>query len=158
MLPPMTTHPFPPEAVLHKPLMANLATTTPDGAPRNAPVWFLWEDGALWIPATEGGSSTRRLRRDPRCAVEVVEFDRPAGILLHLGLRGRAEVVAMRPALFRRLLRKYLGPEPDWNPWFIDAIAGIDAPDGRLIRLVPDSTFTNNVSYFRTGPDLAVAP
>ncbi len=158
MLHRMTMYPFPPEAVLHKPLMANLATTTPDGAARNAPVWFLWEDGALWMPTTDGSSSARRLAHDPRCAVEIVEFDGPGGILLHLGLRGSAEVVAMRPTLFRRLLRKYLGPEKDWNPWFIDTIARIDAPDGRLIRLVPDSTFTNNVSYFRTGPALAFAP
>jgi hypothetical protein len=152
------SHTFPPEALLHKPLMANLATTTHDGAPRNAPVWFLWEDGALWIPATEGGSSARRLRHDPRCAVEIVEFDGPGGILLHLGMRGRGEVMATRPALFRRLLGKYLGPEDGWNPWFIDTVARIDAPDTRLIRMSPDSTFTSNVSYFRTGPALAANP
>ena len=28
-------------------------------------------------------------------------------------------------------------------------------PDGRLIRLAPDSVFTNNVSYFLNGPDLS---
>lgn len=150
--------PFDPEDVLSRPVMANLATLGPDG-PRNAPVWFIWEDAALWMLATEGNASVRRLRADPRCAVEITHFDNQAGILLHLGLRGQATVAPMDPARFRRLLARYLGPDPaTWNPWFIDRIARIDDPAGRLIRLAPASTFTNNVSYFRTGPALAWPP
>lgn len=146
---------FDPEAVLAMPLMANLATLSPDG-PRNAPVWFLWETGALWLLGSAEGRSVVRLRSDPRCAVEIVHFDNPGGVLLHLGCRGIAEVLPMDADLFRRLLCKYLGPDQTaWNPWFIASIAAIDDPDGRLIRLVPDSVFTNNVSYFRTGPALA---
>ena len=147
--------PFDPEVVLAMPLMANLACLDA-GGPRNAPVWFLWEEGALWMLGSADGRSVTRLQADPRCAVEIVHFDNTGGVLLHLGLRGVAEVRAMDPALFRRMLRKYLGPEEAaWNPWFIERIAAIDDPDGRLIRLVPDSVFTNNVSYFRTGPALA---
>lgn len=135
--------------------MANLATISPDG-PRNAPVWYIWEEGALWMLGNADGASVRRLSADPRCAVEIVRFDNAGGILLHLGLRGRATIHPMDPDRFRRLLAKYLGPdEADWNPWFIANIARIEDPAGRLIRLVPDTTFTNNVSYFRTGPDLA---
>ncbi len=151
--------PFDPEAVLREPLMATLATVSRDGAPRAAPVWFLWEDGALWIPADAGNSSVRRLGQDARAAVEIVDFDRRAGRLLHLGLRGRAGVLPMEPGRFCRLLARYLGPdEAAWNPWFIREIARIDSPDGRLIRLVPDSVFTNNVSHFLTGPALAWPP
>lgn len=147
--------PFDPDELLNAPLMANLATGSPDG-PRNAPVWFLWEGAALWMPGSKSNASVRRLQADPRCAVEIVRFDNDAGILLHLGLRGHASVEPNDPALFRRLLVKYLGPDPDtWNSWFIDEIARIDDPAGRLIRLVPGSTFTNNVSFFRTGPDYA---
>ena len=62
----------------------------------------------------------------------------------------------MDPARFRRLLARYLGSdEATWNRWFISEVARIDDPDGRLIRLVPESVFTNDVSYFRTGPALA---
>lgn len=57
-----------------------------------------------------------------------------------------------------RLLEKYLGPDrSQWNPWFIENVAQIDAPDGRLIRLVPGTRLTNNVSYFKTGPNLALS-
>jgi len=147
--------PFDPESVLARPLMAMLATACEDG-PRLAPVWFLWEEGALWMPGAVGGSSVQRLAQDPRCAVEIVAFDNAAGILLHLGLRGWARVLPREPAHFRRLLAKYLGPdESQWNPWFFETVARIDDPAGRLIRLAPDSVFSNNVSHFRTGPDFA---
>ena len=147
--------PFDPEDVLCLPLIANVATVAEDGAPRNAPMWFIWEERALWLLGATGTRSVQRLRQDPRCAVEIVHFDNPAGVLLHLGLRGAATVEPMDADRFRRLLHKYLGAEDTWNPWFIENIATIDDPEGRLIRLKPDSVFTNNVSYFRTGPDLA---
>ena len=140
------------------PLMANLATMSAEG-PRNAPVWFVWEDNAIWMLGDEDGSSVRRLGDDPRCAVEIVHFDREDGILLHLGMRGAASIEAMHPALFERLLVNYLGPDrARWNAWFIENIARIDDKSGRLIRLEPQSFFTNNVSYFQTGPDLAWSP
>ena len=146
---------FDPELVLSLPLMANLATMSEVG-PRNAPVWFLWEDGALWMPGGDRASSVRRLERDPRCAVEIVHYDNPSGVLAHLGFRGRATVEPMSPPRFRRLLARYLGEdERAWNPWFVDTVARIDDPGGRLIRMAPESTFTNNVSFFRTGPELA---
>lgn len=150
--------PFDPEDLLHLPLMANLATLAEDGAPRNAPVWFHWEEGALHMLSDETASSARRIARDPRVAVEIVQYDNAGGILRHLGLRGRATIGPMDPALFRRLLARYLGPdEAAWNPWFIDTVAKIEDPSGRLIRLVPDSIFTNDVSFFRSGPALAKA-
>ena len=149
------TRPFDPELLLSLPLMANLATMSEEG-PRNAPVWFLWEDEALWIPGGARGSSVGRLQREPRCALEIVHHDNAAGVLAHLGYRGRASVEPMSPPRFRRLLAKYLGPdEAAWNLWFVGSVARIDDPDGGLIRMVPDSTFTNNVSFFRTGPELA---
>lgn len=136
--------------------MANLATLAQDGAPRNAPVWFQWEGGALHMLSDERSSSARRIARDPRVAVEIVQYDNADGLLRHLGMRGIATLEPMDPALFRRLLSRYLGPdEAAWNPWFIETIARIEDPAGRLIRLVPDSIFTNDVSYFRTGPRLA---
>ena len=145
---------FDPSTLLNRPLMANLATVTTDGAPRNAPMWFIWEEDAIWLLGSTGASSVRRIAENPQCAIEVVDFDTEAGILLHLGLRGSATIESMSPDRFKRLLRKYLGVEENWNAWFIENIARINDPDGRLIRLKPDTMFTNNVSYFRSGPDL----
>jgi len=97
----------------------------------------------------------KRIERDPRCAIEIVSFDCSAGVLLHLGLRGLASIEKMSPARFRRVLHKYLGEKENWNAWFINNIAQIDDPDGRLIKMTPESVFTNNVFYFLTGPELA---
>ena len=141
--------------VLSLPLMANLATVTSDGAPRNAPVWFAWEENAIWMLSEAGASSARRVATNPNVAVEIVHYDNAAGLLRHVGLRGTATVEPMNPALFRRLLHRYLGPEETQNDWFVTQIARIDDPDGLLIRLAPDTTFTNDVSYFRSGPTLA---
>lgn len=147
---------FDPELVLCQPVMAMLATSSAAG-PRIAPMWFSWEDGVLWLPSDAGSSSVQRLADDPRVAVEIVSFDAAAGTLLHLGLRGRAEVRPMDVPRFKRLLRKYLGPdEAAWNPWFVAEIARFDDTAGRLIRIAPESVFTNNASFFRTGPELAV--
>ncbi|MES0113193.1 MULTISPECIES: pyridoxamine 5'-phosphate oxidase family protein [unclassified Mesorhizobium] len=56
---------FDPDDVLSRPLMANLATVTPDGAPRNAPMWFIWEDAAIWLLGSTGASAVKHLERDP---------------------------------------------------------------------------------------------
>lgn len=150
----MTQH-FDPMDVLSLPLMANLATVARDGAPCNAPMWFIWEADAIWLLGSTKASSVKRIMDEPRCAVEVVNFDNAAGVLLHLGLRGRATIEPMSQPRFRRLLNKYLGVEEGWNPWFIKNVARIEDPGGRMIRLKPDTVFTNNVSYFQTGPELA---
>lgn len=141
---------FDPEAVLRQPLMAHLSTVSAEG-PRGTPVWFLWEQDALWIPGDAGSHFVRRIAADPRVAVDIVDYDNAAGRLLHLGLRGLAEVtrdgVGER---FRRLLAKYLGPDPEtWNAWFVVNVARPDDPATRFIRLAPESVFTNDVSYFR---------
>jgi len=99
---------FNPTDILNLPLMANLTTIADDGSPRNAPMWFIWENDAVWLLGSTDTSSVKRVERDPRCTVEIVHFDSDAGILLHLGLRGVASIDPMSPARFRRLLRKYL--------------------------------------------------
>ena len=148
--------PFDPEDVLRLPLVANLATSDAVGAPRNAPVWFHWEAGALFMLADESSSSLRRIEHDPRVAVEIVDYDNGRGVMRHIGLRGRASVEMMDEALFRRLLSRYLGNDESlWNPWFIENVAQVSDPSGRLLRLVPESLFTNDVSFFRTGPQMA---
>ncbi|MFD1341140.1 pyridoxamine 5'-phosphate oxidase family protein [Litorisediminicola beolgyonensis] len=147
--------PFDPHLLLTAPLMAVLSTVSETGAPRNAPVWYAWEEDALWMLSHDGASSLRRIAANAEVSVEILDYDNGAGRLRHLGLRGQAEIHPMDPPFFRRLLARYLGPEPTWNRWFIETVARIDDPDGRLIRLVPSSVFTNDVSHFRTGPAFA---
>jgi hypothetical protein len=146
---------FDPALLLEAPLMAHLATAHPDG-PRDSPLWFLWEAEAVWLVGTAVDSFMRRLQAEPRCALGLTRFEPEQGVLLHLGLRGRATVGPQDPGRFRRLLAKYLGPdEAGWNPWFLGEIARIGAPEGRMARVEVETAVARNLSFFRTGPELA---
>lgn len=141
---------FDPSELLAKPLMAYLATGSPEG-PRCSPVWFLWEDSAIWLIGGEEDSFPKRLRAEPRCAVSIVDFDVTSGILRHIGIRGHADVCCIDPARLHRLLARYLGQD-DWNNWFKANV--VDSLD-LMIKITPESTIVRDMSYFKTGPDFA---
>lgn len=148
----MTELEFDPDEVLAKPLMAHLATASSEG-PRESPVWFLWEDGAIWLIGSNEDSFPARLRREPRCAINVVDFDAGRGILRHVGIRGEATVLPMDRQRLHRLLARYLGPDQkEWNPWFQETIV---APLDLMIRITPASIIARDMSYFKTRPDFA---
>ncbi|WP_394835927.1 pyridoxamine 5'-phosphate oxidase family protein [Pendulispora rubella] len=134
------------DAFLARPLMAHLATTSPQG-PRDSPVWFLWEEGAIWLIGTSNDSFPQRLLAEPRCAIGVVHFDLARGVLLHLGMRGVATVLPMDRARRDRLLRRYLGDdESAWNATFRETVI---EPLDRMIRFVPETVVARDQSYFK---------
>ena len=61
------------EEFLSRPLFAHLATNSELG-PRESPVWFHWDGDHIWIIG--GDSFPDNVRRDARCAVGIVDFDR----------------------------------------------------------------------------------
>ncbi len=137
------------DAFLERPLMAHLATTSNEG-PRESPVWFLWERGALWLVGNDRDSFPKRIRLEPRCAVGIVEFDLERGVLRHVGIRGTGAVEPLDPELLYRLLSRYLGPEQAaWNPRF--RVAVIDWLT-LMVRLEPTSVVARDQSYFSNLP------
>lgn len=136
------------DAFLRRPLMAHLATASPEG-PRDSPVWFLWEEGVLWLVGNEHDSFPRRIAADGRVAVGVVDFDLARGRLQHVGLRGTAEVVPLDADRLYRFLARYLGDdEASWNPWFREHVVdGLDL----MVRVVPASVVARDLSYFAPG-------
>lgn len=140
------------DEVLCKPLMAHLATVE-NGAPRDSPVWFLWEDSCLWIFGTSNDSFVKRLRAEPKCAAGIVEYDLEKGILKHIGIRGIASLAIYDKERLMRFVAKYLGESKEnWNLWFL---ANIVDPLEIMIKIVPQSMVAKNVSFFKTGPNLA---
>lgn len=140
------------EDVLCKPLMAHLATVD-DGTPRDSPVWFLWEDSSLWIFGTSADSFVKRLQAEPKCAAGIVEYNLEKGILKHVGIRGAASFASCDKERLMRFVAKYLGENrQDWNSWFIENIVD---PLNVMIKITPHSIVAKNVSFFKTGPDLA---
>lgn len=140
------------DTVLCKPLMAHLSTVA-DEEPRESPVWFIWESSFLWIFGTESDSFTKRLRKEPRCAIGVVEFDLNQGILKHVGIRGISKIHSIDPNRLHRFVSKYLGDDKSqWNQWFVENIVD---PLDTMVQIVPTSIVAKNVSFFKTGPNLA---
>lgn len=140
------------EKVLNKPLMAHLATNCKEG-PRSSPLWFLYEEKKLWLFGTEQDSFINRLHNDPNCALSIVDFDLAKGILLHVGVRGKATQQKINSEKLHRFVGKYLGYDTDqWNKWFVDNIV---KPLNVMVEIECESIVAKDVSFFKTGPHLA---
>ena len=60
-------------AFLDAPRFASIATLDPDGAPRQAVVWYLLAGHELVLNSAEGRRWPANLRRDPRISLTVVD-------------------------------------------------------------------------------------
>jgi PPOX class probable F420-dependent enzyme len=95
-------------AFLARPLTAVVSTTGKDGAPRAAPVWFLYEGGRVLIWSDAGRGWVRNLARRPQVAITAAEHEPPFAAAV---LRGTAIVQGDRPdaaAVIRRITAKYI--------------------------------------------------
>lgn len=129
---------------LARPLFSVLGQSSPDG-PRVSPLWFLWEDRSVWhIAQTSGRSYPERVRRDPRTALAVVDFDPESGRVEHVGIRGEASLEPYDPDRAGRLLATYLGPDRQQWP---DRFAGLDADGYRLLEVEPVTAVARDQSY-----------
>ena len=57
------------EAFLAPPRHAIVATNRADGPPQVTPVWYLYDEGKLYISAGAGTVKVQKLRRDPRVTI-----------------------------------------------------------------------------------------
>ncbi|HEY2865376.1 MAG TPA: pyridoxamine 5'-phosphate oxidase family protein [Casimicrobiaceae bacterium] len=138
-------HDFDVDVFLQQPLVAHLATASPEG-PRESPVWFLWEAGELWLVGNQRDSFPKRIQVEPRCAVGIVEFNLSRGRLRHVGIRGTGSIEAMDRGRLYRFLSRYLGEnEAKWNPSFRSRV--IDRLD-LMVRVRPLSVVARDQSYF----------
>jgi hypothetical protein len=128
---------------LSRPLYAHLAHAGERG-PCESPVWFHWDGAAIWIIG--GTSFPANLKRDPRCALGVVDWDPGTGRSHHVGLRGRAEVLPFDAAMARTIFRRYFGPdEGDWDRRFDDVFDGSAGLE--MVRIVPETVVIRDQSY-----------
>jgi len=130
--------------ILARPLFAHLATASEQG-PRESPVWFLWEDGALWIIGNyKTDTFPKRVEREPRCAIGIVDFDASTGLVQHAGFRGRARLMPHDPARMERLLSRYMGEREQWDSRFVEIL---DDSDYIFIRFEPEMAVVRDQSY-----------
>ncbi|HET9345386.1 MAG TPA: TIGR03618 family F420-dependent PPOX class oxidoreductase [Candidatus Limnocylindrales bacterium] len=88
---PTTTAPLPAHvrAFLEQPRYAAIATTDPDGAPRQAVVWFLLDGDTIVVNSLDGRRWPTNLRRDPRISVAITD----AATESWVGVTGTVEIV-----------------------------------------------------------------
>jgi hypothetical protein len=128
---------------LSRPLYAHLAHNSEHG-PRESPVWFHWDGQAIWIIG--GTSFPSNLKRDPRCALGIVDWNAATGLSQHVGFRGRAEVLPFDGAMAKTIFRRYFGPdESAWDRRFDDVFTGEHGAE--MVRIVPETVVIRDQSY-----------
>ena len=118
-------------------LLGRLATASPDGQPHIVPVWFLWEDGAVWISSYRSTRKVIDIERNHKCAL-VVDIENNNDGLTAVVLEGQAELVSVPVDTVKqrieRIYIKYLGPdgvlEKDPQSW-------LNSPENVLIKFTP---------------------
>jgi hypothetical protein len=129
---------------LSRPLYAHLAHSSEHG-PRESPVWFHWDGQAIWIIG--GSSFPANLKRDPRCALGIVDWDMATGLSHHVGMRGKAEVLPYDRTMTKTIFQRYFGPdEADWDPRFDYDATGEEA-DLTMVRFTPETVVVRDQSY-----------
>ena len=93
---------------LSEPHVANLVTVRPGGRPHVAPVWFLPEEGRVWVIAGETAVKVRNIRRSPDVALSVAADSRPYRYVI---LEGQATVTESNlEDMVERICVRYDGP------------------------------------------------
>ena len=128
---------------LSRPLYAHLAHQGESGV-RESPVWFHWDGEALWIIG--GSTFPENLKRDPQCAIGIVDWQLATGRCHHVGFRGRVEVLPFDLDMTRTIFRRYFGPDVvDWDARFRDGYDGRVAT--QMIRFIPTTAVIRDQSY-----------
>jgi nitroimidazol reductase NimA-like FMN-containing flavoprotein (pyridoxamine 5'-phosphate oxidase superfamily) len=137
------------DSLLSRPLFAHLATGSELG-PRESPVWFLWEDEAVWIIGNyKTDTFPARIEGEPRCALGIVDFDVKTGLVQHVGFRGRAHLLPHDRERLQRLLSRYLGPKTeDWDERFVEILGDEDYV---FVRFEPETVVVRDQSYIVKG-------
>jgi PPOX class probable F420-dependent enzyme len=102
--------------LLDRPNFVHLSTLLSDGSPANTPVWAGLEGDHILICTSENSLKAKNVRRDPRVAISIVDFENPYE---EAQLRGR--VVEIRPdsdfKIMDAISHKYTGKAfPFRNP------------------------------------------
>lgn len=90
-------------------LSAHIATTVND-RPHVAPVWYVYDDGLIWI--LTGGKKLQNVKRNPRVALSIEKYDED-GVDWSAQLLGTARTVeddTLVKEIRNRMNDKYSGP------------------------------------------------
>lgn len=123
------------EAFLRAPRHAVVATNTLSGPPQVSPVWYVYEDGRLYISTSPDTAKWHNLQRDPRAAVCV---DGGRGDVRAVIIYGTAELIeapnARIEAMRWRIIRHYYSSEAEARE-YLESTGDVDTV---LIVVTPE--------------------
>lgn len=92
--------------LLERPIVVNLATVRPDGAPQVNPMWFVWDGNVMRFTHTDERQKFHNLATEPRVAVAIQDPDNP---YRYLEVRGVVSDITPDPegAFYRELALRY---------------------------------------------------
>ncbi len=104
------------QAFLARPLIARLATVRANDTPQVVPMWFLYEDGVMYMSTRTNAAKVKHLRSNPRVAVVVDVMEAPLKNKV-VTLDGMAEVQATGvKEVTTKIYQKYMGKEGAATP------------------------------------------
>lgn len=116
-------------------------TNRRDGAPQLSPVWYLYEEGTMYISIPVGSAKHRNLQRDPRLSVCVDGGRQDVRTVILYGtaeLRegNDAELIETR----KRIIRAYYATDAEARNYY-ETIRGMPSV---LVVLVPDKIISQD--------------
>ena len=96
--------------VIRRCMVARLATVSGGGRPSLNPLYFIYQDGHIWLGTSEWTLAARNVKADPRVSV-LFEIERDRSNQRVLRISGRASVNtgrAVQRAYQLRVARKYI--------------------------------------------------
>lgn len=102
------------EQFLEPPRHAIVGTNRRDGPPQLSPVWYLYEDGRIYIGVLATTAKVRNLRRDPRISL-CVDGGHPdaRAVMIHGGAELIEAESPWREQVIWRIIRRYHDSDAD---------------------------------------------
>lgn len=94
--------------LLGRPILCNLATTRPDGAPQVNPMWFIWDGEFVWFTHTSYRQKYKNIAHEPRVSISLID---PDNQYRYVEIRGVVDHIDPDPEakLYQRLSEWYDG-------------------------------------------------
>ena len=103
-------------AFLARPLIARLATVRANGTPQIVPMWFLYEDGVMYMSTRTYAAKVKHFKKNPHVAVVVDEMVAPTKNKV-VTIEGTVEVLNTGvKEMTTKIYHKYMGVEGSASP------------------------------------------
>jgi PPOX class probable F420-dependent enzyme len=95
-------------ALLESPILVNLGTVRPDGAPQVNPMWFIWDGEFIWFTHTNYRQKYKNIAHEPRVSISILDPEEKYG---YTEIRGVVDHIDPDPEakLYQRLSEFYDG-------------------------------------------------